>query len=380
MSRRVLYLSCWAVLGFVIAGAQSGLAPSTIEKIEATVKAEQERQKIPGLSLAIAVDGELRYEKGFGLADVENSVVAKPTTRFRTASIAKPMTAIAAMQLAEQGKLDLDAPIQKYCPAFPEKPWPVTARHLLGHVSGVRHYTRSGEASGTEHFFTVVDSLRIFKDDALLHQPGTRYTYSTYGYVLLGCAVEGASGMPYDAYMQKHVWGPAGMQHTSLDHLFQILPDRAYGYARLSERTHEQLPAHLKAQVQVGQIVNASLHDTSMKVPGGGLRSTAADLVRFVLAVERGKLVKPQTREAMWRRQKTADGKETNYGLGWGIGELTGARMISHSGGQAGTAALLVLLPEKKIVVAVMTNLEGAATSRIVRPILELLLAPRPGQ
>jgi CubicO group peptidase (beta-lactamase class C family) len=367
-----------------IAQQRGALSPDTVAKIETAVQAELERQKIPGLSVAIAVDGELRYTKGFGFADLENSVPAKATTRFRTASIAKPQTAVAVMRLAEQGKLDLDTPIQKYCPAFPEKQWPVTARQVLGHLAGIRHYTRPGEASGTEHFFTLNESLRIFKDDPLLHEPGTRYFYSTYGFVLLGCAVEGASGMRFDAYMQQNVWGPAGMASTRTDDQYQIIPERSRWYSFVNEQQYARLPEAAKAQAKPNSVYNASLHDTSMKIPGGGLLSTSADLVRFALALVDARLVKPETRDRMWTRQKTSAGQETNYGLGWGVGEMSGVRVVSHSGGQAGSACLLTILPDKKVVVAVMTNMDGAAPGRIISAIVQVLVpearppAPQP--
>jgi CubicO group peptidase (beta-lactamase class C family) len=111
------------------------------------IQEEMTRQRIPGLSVAVAINGQIGYAKGFGVADLENSIPAKPTTVYRTASIAKPLTATAVMLLAEQGRLDLDVPIQKYCAAFPGKAWPVTARQLLGHLGGVRHYTNQGESS-----------------------------------------------------------------------------------------------------------------------------------------------------------------------------------------------------------------------------------------
>ena len=126
------------------AQTRAELPPETIARIEAIISAEMSRYGIPGLSVAIVVDNQLVYANGFGMADLENSVRARADTVYRTASIAKPMTATAVMQLAEQGQLDLDAPIQQYCPAFPEKRWPVTARQLLGHLGGIRHY-RSGE-------------------------------------------------------------------------------------------------------------------------------------------------------------------------------------------------------------------------------------------
>jgi CubicO group peptidase (beta-lactamase class C family) len=355
----------------------NSLPTETIQKIEALVSDEMAKQKIPGLSLAIAVDHQLRYSKAFGLADLENSVLVKTSTVFRTASVAKPMTATAVMQLVESGKLDLDAPIRKYCPAFPEKNWPVTARQLLGHLGGVRHYQKPGEAVGTEHFYSIADSLKLFKDDPLLHEPGTQYHYTTYGYSLLGCAIEGASGTPYEQYVQERVFGPAGMTRTRSDNHFVLMTDRARGYMVLRERDYNQLPDPVKAQVKVGQVFNAPLHDTSMKIPGGGLVSTAEDLVRFALTFQTGVLVKPETRQQMWTAQKTRSGEATNYGLGWGIARSkSGLLQISHGGGQAGTSSFLLLLPEKGIVVAVMANLEGAEWPPILRGIIEILIPP----
>jgi len=244
---------------------QNGQFPAdTAKQIEVVIQEEIARQNLPGLSFAVAVTGQLRYAKAFGLADMENAVPVKNTTVFRTASIAKPMTATAVMQLAEKGKLDLDAPIQKYCAAFPEKPWPITARLILGHLSGIRHYGKPGESTGTEHYFTITDSLKIFKDDALLFEPGTKFNYTTFGYSVLGCAVEGASGTSYDDYMLESVFRPAGMNHTRPDDLFTIIPDRARGYLKLDALTYGQLPAATKARVKVGALYNAMLHDTSM--------------------------------------------------------------------------------------------------------------------
>lgn len=354
------------------------LAAETVNKIEAVIEDEMAKQGIPAVSIAIAVDNQIRYSKGFGKADLEHSVAAKATTVYRTASIAKPLTATAVMQLAEKGKLDLDAPVQKYCAAFPEKPWPVTARQLLGHLGGVRHYQKPGEASGTTHFFTINDSLKIFKDDPLLHEPGTKYHYTTYGYSVLGCAIEGASGQSYEDYMREHVFRPAGMEHSRLDHHFTIIPDRARGYTKMDERTYAQLPDSVKSSVKVGQVLNASLHDTSMKVAGGGIASTAVDLVRFAIASANGVLIKRSTLTEMWTPLKTKDNTETRYGLGWGIADAGGMKLVAHSGGQAGTSTLLYILPDKGIIIAAMSNLEGAALNRILNAVVKELAGSRP--
>src|SRR6185369_15460109 len=133
-----------SVCGAAHAQERAGLPAGKLEKIETAISAQMSKLGIPGLSVAVVVDHKLRWSAGYGLADVENYVPAKAMTAYRLGSISKPITAAAVMELAEHGKLDLDAPIQKYCAAFPAKQWPVTARLLLGHLSGVRHY--SGEA------------------------------------------------------------------------------------------------------------------------------------------------------------------------------------------------------------------------------------------
>ncbi len=372
MNRRlfVYSLAAFCLLALPAAStAQKGtLSPETIKKIEAGVESERKRLNIPGLSVAIAVGNQIVYSNGFGMADLENSIPAKATTVYRTASIAKPMTAVAVMRLAEQGKLDLDAPIQKYCPAFPEKNYPVTARQLLGHLAGVRHYKARNESAGTEHFFTLTDSLKTVKDDPLLFEPGTKYSYTTFGYSVLGCAIEGASGVSYEEYMRDNVWKPAGMEQTGIDDHFRLIPNRARGYMQLRENDLAQLPPHLKAQVKAGAILNAQLHDTSMKIPGGGIASTAIDLAKFAIAVNTDKLVKPATREQMWVVQKTKDGKETGYALGWSIGQTAeGMKLVMHNGNQAGARSELSLLPVKGSVIAIMANLSDVPLNEVLR-------------
>ncbi|HKV12817.1 MAG TPA: serine hydrolase domain-containing protein [Thermoanaerobaculia bacterium] len=359
------------------------LSPQQAEAIDAVVQREMERLHIPGLSLAIARGGVLVHSRVFGRADVENDVPARPETRFRTASVAKSLTATAVMRLVEKGQLDLDAPIQKYCPAFPEKPWPVTARQLLTHTAGVRHYSRPGESRGTDHFFTVADSLRLFKDDPLLFEPGTQFGYSTYGYNVLGCAIEGASGMDYDTFLAKAVLGPAGMTATGPDDQFLILPGRANGYMVLSEEDLRGLPPSVRSQAKPGQLLNAPLHDTSMKRPAGGLLSTAEDLARFALAFEAGKLVSPDTVRQMWTVQKTRDGADITtpwgpLGIGWFVKKNGPLTEIYSSGGQIGGRSSLYVYPESGTVLAVMTNLTNAEIVPMEREILQILMPEVP--
>jgi CubicO group peptidase (beta-lactamase class C family) len=358
------------------ARTSDGISPDLIAKIETLVTREMERAKAPAISLAIATGNKLRYAKGFGKADLENQVPAKENTVYRTASIAKTLTATAVMQLAEKGKLDLDAPIQNYCPAFPKKKWPVSARQLMGHLGGVRHYNNGEEATGTARYFNISESLVIFKNDSLLHEPGTKFNYTTFGYSILGCAIEGASGMTYEDYLRQHIFQPAGMDHTRVDDSRLLIPDRARGYMRFDEGSYNRLPDAAKKSTKVGEVYNAPLHDTSMKVPGGGLVSTAVDLVKFAIAMNSGGLISDKSRDQMWTRQKLKSGGESAYGLGWGIRQDSAVKTVSHSGGQAGTSTYLMLVPEKNLAIGLMSNLQDFAVGKLVQGIEEILLSP----
>jgi CubicO group peptidase (beta-lactamase class C family) len=358
-SRRLLLIG-FAALAAAPVGAQtpSTLPPAVVSRAEAAIKAEMSRQNIPGLSVAVVAEGQLRWSAGYGFADLENQVPARAETVYRLASISKPITAVAVMQLAEAGKLDLDAPVQKYVPSFPQKQWPVTSRQLLGHLGGVRHY-KGSEIGSTRRYLRTLDTLAIFKDDPLLHEPGTKYAYTTYGYNLLGAAVEGASGAAYLDYVREHIFKPAGMDRIRDDDAHAIIPNRAQGYRKNAD----------------GTLRNSDLADVSNKIPGGGFCSTVEDLARFAIAMQGDRLLKPATRTEMWTRQKLRDGSETTYGLGWSLGVRKERREVSHGGGQPRVATYLYTLPDQRCAVVLMTNLEGAQLPGLARQIADAVLA-----
>lgn len=356
------------------ATAAPPLPEDVVAKVEARIQEVLKEKHIPGLSVAIATGNRLRYEGAFGLADVEHQVSTKTMTRFRTASIAKPMTSTLILRLFEQGKLNLDEPVQTYCSAFPEKKWPVTTRQLLGHLGGVRHYKSAGEATDTRHFFNLNAALSTFKDDPLLHEPGTKFQYTSFGYNLLGSVAEGAGDSDFVSLLSEFVLKPAGMQNTQVDDHFAVIPDRARGYIRFSKST---LPRGLLAlALKPDTLYRSTLHDTSMKIPGGGLVSTSSDLVRFATALNRGEILNAATLTAAWTKQKTSDGKETGYGLGWGIGSLNGQKMVSHGGSQSGVATYLLLIPESGVAVAAMSNLQGTSLKELTQSLAEIVSEP----
>ncbi|MCC6587822.1 MAG: beta-lactamase family protein [Bryobacterales bacterium] len=327
----------------VLAAAPGSALPAARQQdIEKFIASEMSRYNVPGISAALAVGGELVSSNGFGFADVENNVPAKGLTVYRTASIAKVMTAVAVMQLAEAGKIDLDAPVQRYVPAFPVKPWPVTVRHLLCHQSGIRHYRNQQEIDSTRHFTDIPATLKAFANDGLIGEPGTLVRYSTYAYVLLGAVIEAASSMRYMQYLRDKIFAPAGMERTRQDHHYSLVPNRAHGYS-------------LSAG---GQLQNSALADTSNKVSGGGLLSTAEDLVRFALAFRRGALLRQAYVDMMLLPARLKDGRKTNFGLGWKLTSVDGRKAIWHDGGQQGVSTMLLMLPHEGIVVSLMCNLE----------------------
>ena len=316
----------------------------------------------PGVSVSIVLNGKPSWSKGFGMADLENSVPATPVTLYRLGSISKPITATAILQLWERGKLDLDAEVQKYCPAFPKKEWPITTRELLGHLGGIRHYNPDGKGDVPEdsarHFADMVESLQLFAGDPLVAKPGTKFHYSTYGYTLLGCVLEGAASEGYSDFVKGNVFQPAGMEETQVDNFFAVIPHRTRWYHKNNS----------------GIVENAGVLDSSYKIPGGGLISSADDMARYAAAMLADKLVKPTTRQLMWTSQKTSDGTPTGYGMGWGVAKKFDLFTVEHGGGQQGTSTYILLIPERRAAVIVLANMDNLDVSDLSGQILKIAL------
>jgi len=316
---------------------------SQAEQHARTVANELLARGIPGLGIAVAVDGQMVYSEGFGYADLEERVPVWPTTKFRIGSVSKPLTAVALVQLVDQGKIDLDVPVQTYIPTFPDKGGKITARLLAGHLAGIRHYA-GDEFLIVKHYDNVLDGLKIFQDDPLVAPPGTRFRYSSYGYNLLSAVIQSASGEAFLAYMHEHVFGPLGLRSTIEDQPAQIIEQRARFYT------------HLKNQ----PVLNAPFVDNSYKWAGGGFLSSAEDLARFGSALLQPGFLKPESLRLLFTSQKTLGGTETGYGMGWFIRKSkSGQRLYEHSGGSTGGSSQLILYPDAHLVVAMVCNFEG---------------------
>ncbi len=243
----------------------------------------------------------------------------------------------------------------------------MTAELLLKHQSGIRHY-RGNEARSAVFYNRVGDALVIFQDDPLLFTPGEKLSYTTYGFNLLGTAIEGASGEDYVSYVTKHVFEPAGIKTIQADNPYKIIPHRAAGY-------REQYVAGKQDALR-----NDFMVDVTNKIPGGGWCGTPGDLCRFAIALMDGKLLKPETLARMWTPQQTSDGKQTESGLGCFVAEADGKRRISHSGGQPKVSTFLVFCPEDRTAVALMCNLSGTGLKPLANELLDQLVQPAAAQ
>ena len=359
-----LLLAAVAVLFSPDALAQDAkFAPEKQTRLEAAIARFMSAHQIPGVSVAVVENNAVEWSAGFGMADLENFVPATSQTLYRLASISKPITATAALQLWQQHKLDLDAPVQKYCPAFPEKDDTITTRQILGHLGGIRHYKSEAEGDqelgNTRHFDdTIQAGLNFFKNDPLVAKPGSAFHYSTQGFTLVGCTVEGASGEKYVDYVQKNVLQPAGMLHTRTDDRCAIIPNRTRFYQKAKS----------------GDIQNADFLDSSYKVAGGGWLSSADDMAQFIVALLNDRLLQRSTRDLMWAPLQTSDGKGTGYALGWGTGNNLGTPNVGHDGGQQGTSTSILIVPERKAGVVVLMNLEHADPSALATELMKTLL------
>ena len=356
MSARSLSLLLLLLAAGRVAAAQEAAPGVADARLDRIVNDAMRAEQIPAITVAVLRGDRLTYSRAFGTADLENSVLATPETLIRTASIAKPITAVAAMTLVESGKLRLDAPVQTYCAPFPAKQWPITTRQLLAHTSGIRHYN-PGEMENTRHYRWMSDGFAIFAADPLLFRPGTGYQYSTYGYTVVGCAIEGAAARRFQDYVAQQVLARAGMTHTSVDDVFDIVPHRARGY-----------------QLVNGEVKNASLMDSSYKIPGGGYVTTAEDLVRFAQALLDGRLLKPATLAEMWTATPQS-GKE-GYGLGFTVRD--GGKFVWHTGGQPGTTTELFIIPDRHFALAVLANRDGVQQQDLVRALVAEMKLPFP--
>jgi CubicO group peptidase (beta-lactamase class C family) len=317
---------------------------AAIKKGEQYIDSLREKQELPGISVCVGNKEKILWAEAFGYADMENKTKLSICSKFRIGSVSKLLTSLAVGRLYQQGRLNLDAPVQEYVPDFPVKQYPITSRQLASHLSGIRHYRKGDPTNIPKQYKNVMEGLSIFKEDTLLFKPGTKYEYSTYAYSLLSAVIEGAAQMPFLSYMQDSIFLPFGMTHTAPDINDSIIADRVRFYERDGKK-----------------LVNAALVNNSYKWAGGGFLSNPYDLVNMIRGLLNHQVLNEQTLNLLFTPQTLENGTSTNVGIAWRINKTkSGVTYIHHGGAIDGGRTFVLFYPDSGYIFAVTANISGA--------------------
>ena len=331
---------------------------------EAILALQKHSQQInsPGISAAVAIDGELVWQGTSGWADIAKRRPLTPETRFRIGSTSKALTSTLLARMVQEGKLDLDAAIKQYQLGTLNPRWQnITPRQLASHMTGIPHYGQNSEWLGlyqsmalNTRYANVKDATALFDQSELLFQPGEKFSYSSLGYVLLSAVMQEAAGMPYQELMQTYVLGPLGMNHTAPEPEISSSSADSDQLASFYWRADESKPVIRKWRDV----------DLSHRLAGGGFISTSTDLVKLGLGFLRDDFVLPSVRQQFWTPQTLNNGEvnEQHYAIGWrvrdyDVGEPVGVLFnANHGGVSRGAQSWLMVIPEYNMAVAVNIN------------------------
>jgi CubicO group peptidase (beta-lactamase class C family) len=331
------------------------------QDVDATFS-EWSRRDSPGCALGVYAGGRIVYERGYGSASLEHDVAITPETVFYVGSLSKQFTAMAAALAIRQGPLSPDDPIRKYLPELPDYTAPITVRHLVHHTSGLRDYNTLLSIAGRrgDEAFDNPTVLRITARQTQLNfEPGTEYLYSNTGYTLLATVVERATGVPFAAFADQHIFRPLGMEvtHFHTDET-RLVKNRAFAYARASDGFALDTPSNERAGA-------------------GGVFSSVRDLIKWDENFYTGRVGGPDLIERLQVPGKLKDGTALTYAWGLQIGRYRGTRLAEHSGSLGGYRAHLMRLPDLHFSVAVLCNLGTIAPGALARRVANAYLGDR---
>jgi CubicO group peptidase (beta-lactamase class C family) len=297
----------------------------------------------PGGVALVAMKGRIIYTNAFGLANLELDVPMRPNTVFNIGSMTKQFTAVAVMQLVEQGKISLHDDLSNYLPDYPRHDVPITIEQLLSHTAGIAASPPDALTAlhGRKDYVPLSDIIATFRNRPPELTPGSKWSYSNNGYMLLGAIIEKVSGLKYPEFLEKNIFIPSGMTNTLFGDDAKIVKNRAssYLYSR-SEST----------------FLNARNDKTETAGAAGGIQSTALDLFKWHMALGSGRLLKRSSLELAQTERKLPNGDRTHYGFGWFIGNLQGSPIFEHGGNMGGFMSHAIYLPREDIYVVVLYN------------------------
>lgn len=309
----------------------------------------------PGCDVLVVKEGQVIYQKAFGSADLELNVPMKTGMVFKLASITKQFTAVAILQLVEQGKISLQDSLQKFVPDYPFKGNTITIENLLTHTSGIPDYMQLDYHSpNMERWdFRPKQLIDSFRSQPLQFIPGTKYTYSNSGYYLLGYIIEKVSGISY----QNYILTPLGLTHSYFDNGSNIIPNRVNGYNKENK-----------------VFMNADFWSPSIAYAAGGLLSTTEDLYKWFKALLDHKVLKKETLDKAFAPYKLNNGSLANYGYGWTINHLSSIPSIGHSGRMNGFVTDEIYYPKQDVYITLLFNSESVPKDEIAQAIAEIVL------
>lgn len=350
----ILALGLW----FNLSNAQQTKDPQITAEFDKMLS-EQFKTHGPGATALVSRNGQIVYKKAFGLAHLELDVPMRTDHIFRIGSITKQFTAVAILQLIEQGKLDQQDEITKFIPDYPVQGNNITIEHLLTHTSGIKSYTGMadyGEKMSKD--ITPTEMIEYFKNEPMEFEPGTAFRYNNSGYFLLGYIIEIITGQTYPEYLEENIFKPLGMTHSMYGNDRIIITNRAGAYS-MGEQGFENAPS-----VSMTQPYSA-----------GSILSTVEDLFRWHQAIHSYKLVKKETLDKAFTRYRLINGKETDYGYGWFHGFVQESPTIEHGGAIPGFSTMAIYLPEGDVFVAVFTNCDCQSPKDIAARIAALTIS-----
>lgn len=324
---------------------------AAVERGRGIVRATLSEENLPGMSVAVGVGGDIVWAEGFGFANLEKSVPVTPDHQFRIGTASIPLTSAGIGLLMDERRLTLDDEVQKYVPEFGGKPFAPTIRQVMGHLGGLMGEDPDLGVLTSSHCEQTADALALFIKKPI-SKPGVEYEYSTFGWVLLSAVVEAAADKPLAAFLEDGVFRPLGMLDTVRDSVNEPALNEATSYfPRFLSRAGfgvEPLPRF----------------DSSCYAGASGYLSTASDMVRFGMGINRSKLLRRDTVQLLQTPQRAASGEETGYGLGWELKTMLVDGQPVHTAGHDGTvwgrpSVSFLTLPDRGIAVAVLSNISS---------------------
>jgi CubicO group peptidase (beta-lactamase class C family) len=340
MPKKIYFLFLALLLSLTFSFAQSKQEKKLIKRIDELITSRLNRIS-PGCAILISKNGQIFYQKAFGIANLELNVPAKPDMIFRIGSITKQFTAISIFQLVEQGRISLNDSIQKFIKDFPPKGQTITIENLLTQTSGIPDYLGL-ELNLPNPFRIDISTKQIvdsIKKQQLIFTPFSKFEYSNSNYFLLGYNIEQVSGLSYAEYLKNNIFHPIGLKNTYYDQPAKIIPNRANGY----EKTDTSYS-------------NADFISMSTFYSAGALMSNTEDLNKWNNALYNGKILKKETIEKAHQSFKLSDGKLSEYGYGWFIRNIDESKTIEHGGNIFGFREEEIYLPHENIFVTGLFN------------------------